>query len=54
MVKEKLTRILLCLKEKSYVSKTAIENEQKLILMMIKNILDHGMFSIENLGKYYV
>lgn len=54
MDKEKSTRLLLCLKEKSYVSEIAIENEQKLILMMIKNILDYGMFSLENLGKYYV
>lgn len=48
------TKLLLRLKEKSYVSKIAIENEQKLILMMIKNILDHGIFSIEKLGQYYV
>ncbi|QCI16911.1 flagellar motor switch protein FliG [Buchnera aphidicola (Aphis helianthi)] len=54
MDETKSTRLLLLLKKKSYISNIAIENEQKLILMMIKNILDHGIFSLENLGKYYV
>ncbi|WP_343154317.1 flagellar motor switch protein FliG [Buchnera aphidicola] len=54
MNEKKSTRLLFLLKEKSYISEVAIKNEQKLILMMIKNILDHGIFSPENLGKYYV
>ncbi|ALD15039.1 flagellar motor switch protein FliG [Buchnera aphidicola (Aphis glycines)] len=54
MDEEKSKKLSLYLKEKSYVSNAAIENEQKLIVMMIRNILDYGTFSIENLGKYYV
>ncbi|CAL4318692.1 Flagellar motor switch protein FliG [Buchnera aphidicola (Protaphis terricola)] len=54
MDQEKSKKILYYLNKKDYISNIAIKNEQKLILMMIKNILDYGMFSIENLGKYYV
>ncbi|UPT14457.1 FliG C-terminal domain-containing protein [Buchnera aphidicola] len=54
MDEEKLKNLSLYLKKKSYASNIAVENEQKLILMMIRNILDYGVFSIENLGKYYV
>ncbi|QIQ41130.1 MAG: flagellar motor switch protein FliG [Buchnera aphidicola (Aphis urticata)] len=54
MSEEKSKKLSLYLKKKSYASNIAIKNEQKLILMMIKNILDYGIFSIENLGKYYV
>ncbi|QCI18638.1 flagellar motor switch protein FliG [Buchnera aphidicola] len=54
MTESKLTKLLFYLEKKSYISNISIENEQKLILMMIKNILDYGVFSLENLGKYYV
>ncbi|AYN24434.1 flagellar motor switch protein FliG [Buchnera aphidicola] len=51
---EKAKKLSLYLEKKSYVSDVAIKNEQKLILMMLKNILDNGIFSLKKLGKYYV
>ncbi|QCI24731.1 flagellar motor switch protein FliG [Buchnera aphidicola (Rhopalosiphum padi)] len=51
---EKAKKLSFYLEKKSYISDVAIKNEQKLILMMFKNILDNGVFSLKNLGKYYV
>ncbi|QIE01830.1 flagellar motor switch protein FliG [Buchnera aphidicola] len=42
------------LNEKSYISSVSIKNEQKLILIMIHNILKNGDLSLENLREYYV
>jgi flagellar motor switch protein FliG len=51
---EKAKKLSFYLEKKSYISDVAIKNEQKLILMMFKNILDNGIFSLKKLGKYYV
>ncbi|ANZ22319.1 flagellar motor switch protein FliG [Buchnera aphidicola (Diuraphis noxia)] len=42
------------LEKKSYISDISIKNEQKLILVMIKNIIDNKNFSLKNLREYYV
>lgn len=52
---EKESKILaLKLDKKSDISNNAIKNEQKLILIMIQNILKNGDISLENLRDYYV
>ncbi|AEO07897.1 flagellar motor switch protein FliG [Buchnera aphidicola] len=42
------------LDKKSYISSVSIKNEQKLILIMIHNILKNGDLLLENLREYYV
>lgn len=42
------------LDKKSYISDISIKNEQKLILIMIHNILKNGDLLLENLREYYV
>ncbi|AAM67638.1 flagellar motor switch protein FliG [Buchnera aphidicola] len=54
MNEEEANKLSIYLEEKSYISDIAIKNEQKLILIMLKNILDNGIFSLKKLGKYYV
>ncbi|CAL4318723.1 flagellar motor switch protein FliG [Buchnera aphidicola] len=54
MNEEQAKKLSACLEKKSYISNIAIKNEQKLILMILKNILHHGFFKEKNLGKYYV
>lgn len=54
MDKEEAKKLSVDLEKKSYVSSMAIKNEQKLILMILKNILNHGFFEEKSLGKYYV
>lgn len=54
MDEKEAKKLSLYLEKKSYFSNISIKNEQKLILMMIRNILDNGIFSLKNLGKYYV
>ncbi|CAL4326137.1 flagellar motor switch protein FliG [Buchnera aphidicola] len=46
-------KLSLILEKKSYISDIAIKNEQKLILIMIKSIIDKGYFSLKNLREYY-
>ncbi len=53
MPKTKFHEFSLSLEKKSYISDISIKNEQKLILMMIKSIIDTGRVSLENLGEYY-
>lgn len=43
----------LSLQRKSYVSSASIKNEQKLILIMIKNIIENRSISLKNLREYY-
>ncbi|QCI24182.1 flagellar motor switch protein FliG [Buchnera aphidicola (Muscaphis stroyani)] len=53
MSKEESNKFKLNLEKKSYVSDESIKNEQKLIFIVIKHILDNGNTSLEKLGKYY-
>ncbi|QCI17489.1 flagellar motor switch protein FliG [Buchnera aphidicola (Acyrthosiphon lactucae)] len=43
----------LSLQKKSYISKNSIKNEQKLILIMIKSIIENGKISLKTLREYY-
>lgn len=54
MNQERAKELSIHLEKKSYISKKAVQNEQKLVLMMAKNIIDNGVFALESLGKYYV
>ncbi|MCU4137136.1 flagellar motor switch protein FliG [Buchnera aphidicola (Sitobion miscanthi)] len=47
-------KLSLSLQKKSYISNTSIQNEQKLILIMIKSIIKNGNVSLKNLREYYV
>lgn len=47
-------KLSLRLQKKSYISNTSIQNEQKLILIMIKSIIKNGSVSLKNLREYYV
>ncbi|QCI21966.1 flagellar motor switch protein FliG [Buchnera aphidicola] len=47
-------QLSLRLEKKSYISNSSIQNEQKLILIMVRNIIDNGNISLKNLRDYYV
>ncbi|AHG62016.1 flagellar motor switch protein FliG [Buchnera aphidicola] len=53
MTKIESNELLLSLEKKSYISNVAIKNEQKLILIMIKNMAEKKSFSLKNLREYY-
>lgn len=53
MLQSDAHQLMKSLEKKSYISKEAIKNEQKLILMMIKSISGKQNISLEKLGKYY-
>ncbi|WAI18205.1 MAG: flagellar motor switch protein FliG [Buchnera aphidicola (Acyrthosiphon caraganae)] len=46
-------KLSLRLQKKSYISDISIKNEQKLILIMIKSIVENGKISLKNLSEYY-
>lgn len=46
--------LTLNLEKKSYISDISIKNEQKLILIMLKSIVENGRISLKNLREYYV
>ncbi|QCI20231.1 flagellar motor switch protein FliG [Buchnera aphidicola (Brachycaudus cardui)] len=46
-------QLSLSLEKQSYISNLSIKNEQKLILIMIKSIIDKGYFALNNLREYY-
>ncbi|WP_284443259.1 flagellar motor switch protein FliG [Buchnera aphidicola] len=46
-------KLSLSLEKKSYISDASIKNEQKLILIMIKSIIENGKVSLKNLREYY-
>ncbi|WAI11843.1 MAG: flagellar motor switch protein FliG [Buchnera aphidicola (Macrosiphum albifrons)] len=46
-------KLSLSLEKKSYISNASIKNEQKLILIMIKSIIENGKVSLKNLREYY-
>ncbi|QIQ41688.1 MAG: flagellar motor switch protein FliG [Buchnera aphidicola (Microlophium carnosum)] len=46
-------QLSLSLQKKSYVSNDSIKNEQKLILIMIKNIIENKKISLKTLREYY-
>ncbi|QCO70653.1 flagellar motor switch protein FliG [Buchnera aphidicola] len=46
-------KLSLSLEKKSYISDVSIKNEQKLILIMIKSIIENGKVSLKNLREYY-
>ncbi|QCI19655.1 MAG: flagellar motor switch protein FliG [Buchnera aphidicola (Brevicoryne brassicae)] len=48
------SKLSLSLEKKSYISDASIKNEQKLLLIMIKSIVDNGSISLKNLREYYV
>ncbi|QCI23641.1 flagellar motor switch protein FliG [Buchnera aphidicola (Macrosiphoniella sanborni)] len=54
MPEQESKNLALKLDESSYISDVSIQNEQKLILIMIQNIIKNGDISLENLREYYV
>ncbi|QCI20817.1 flagellar motor switch protein FliG [Buchnera aphidicola (Hyperomyzus lactucae)] len=46
-------KLSLSLEKKSYISDVSIKNEQKLILIMIKSIIENGNILSKNLREYY-
>lgn len=48
------SKLSLSLEKQSYISDISIKNEQRLILIMIKSIIDNGNISLKNLRDYYV
>ncbi|QCI15768.1 flagellar motor switch protein FliG [Buchnera aphidicola] len=53
MSENKFNQLSISLNKKSYISNRSIKNEQKLILLMIKSIIDHGDVSLKSLREYY-
>lgn len=54
MSKNDANKLYLNLEKESYISDISIQNEQKLILIMIRNIIENGNISLKNLRDYYV
>ncbi|QCI22536.1 flagellar motor switch protein FliG [Buchnera aphidicola] len=46
-------KLSLNLEKESYISDASIKNEQKLILIMIKSIIENGKVSLKNLREHY-